>query len=537
MDKLYAIFITIFLVSCGGGGTSTGLLVPESQGSSPPASPSYWLYGKAIDGYIDGATVFIDFNWNLIQDEGEPTALTDSEGTYYFTNDNGEFNNINNVTTSCARSRPVVVNVPVGATDTTRGYIDTAFDMYLIPTERGSDILTNIPSRGNISPFTGLFLEYINEAKQTYNYVSISVEEGCGTDADNIADFVFSKTAEFEADLYTAYNITFDHLYNDFIASDNAEWIGRAETIVDFLQLLAPLRTDLDAVLEGMVGEEMPSSLYISDSALGQVIGTPELNALAFNMRAHFTGADIGGWSNYFFLETSETTLNRSDGTLGNGYAPTYASLKQHAEKYRADIGGVSTTAVIDFTTSYTIREEIEDGFCANDYTLRYMKEDDTYVTEYNISHHNGLDYEAYCTIVDLPTNVTVEYTQKKDNRNDHYSFSISVDPSVSQIVPNVPVTYSDIDYNGTLGTIQGIVLTYDEVDGYQSILQSNEFIALGRTLIDGVNIIEKAYFVYPTYTQCIHRTFDGTDWVTVDSGTTNAYNNCREFITNFYGE
>lgn len=77
---------------------------------------------------------------------------TDSEGTYFFTNDNGEFNSINNITTSCARSRPVVVNVPVGATDTTRGYIDTAFDMYLIPTEKGSDVLTSIPSRGNISP-------------------------------------------------------------------------------------------------------------------------------------------------------------------------------------------------------------------------------------------------------------------------------------------------------------------------------------------------------------------------------------------------
>lgn len=537
MDKLYAIFLTLLLASCGGGGTGSVVLVPESQSTTPPASPSYWLYGKAIDGYIDGATVFIDFNWNLVQDDGEPTALTDSEGTYFFTNENGEFNSINNITTSCARSRPVVVNVPVGATDTTRGYIDTAFDMYLIPTERGSDVLTSIPSRGNISPFTGIFLEYINEAKQNYNNVSISVAQGCGDDANNIADFVFSKTDDFELDLYNNYGITFDDLYSDFIASDNAEWISRAETIVDFLQLLDPLRTDLDTVLESMVGEAMPSSLYISDTAIGQVIDNAELNALAFNMRAHFTGADIGGWSNYFFLETSETTLNRSDGSLGSGYAPTYANLKQHATKYRADIGGVSSSAVMDYTTSYTIREEIIDGICANDYGLKYMKEDETYITEYHISHHNGIDYEAYCSIADLPTNVTVEYTQKKDSRNDHYSFSISVDPSVSQIVPNVPVTYSDIDYNGTLGTIQSAVLTYDEADSYQSILQSNEFIALGRTLIDGVNITEKAYHVYPTYTQCIHRTFDGTDWVTVDSSTINAYNNCREFITNFYGE
>lgn len=48
--------------------------------------------------------------------------------------------------------------------------------------------------------------------------------------------------------------------------------------------------------------------------------------------------------------------------------------LKQHATKYRADIGGVSTSAVIDYNTSYTIREEIIDGICANDYTLKYMR-------------------------------------------------------------------------------------------------------------------------------------------------------------------
>ena len=90
-------------------------------------------------------------------------------------------------------------------------------------------------------------------------------------------------------------------------------------------------------------------------------------------MRAHFTGADIGGWSNYFFLNTSETTLNK-DGTLGTGYAANYANLKQHASKYETQIGGVSTSAVIDYSTSYTIREEIIDGVCANDYGLKYMK-------------------------------------------------------------------------------------------------------------------------------------------------------------------
>jgi len=38
---------------------------------------------KVIDGYIAGANVYIDFNWNLQQDEGEPSAK-DDPGGYYF---------------------------------------------------------------------------------------------------------------------------------------------------------------------------------------------------------------------------------------------------------------------------------------------------------------------------------------------------------------------------------------------------------------------------------------------------------------------
>ena len=31
-----------------------------------------------IDGYVEGANVFVDFNFNLIQDEGEPSGVFNS---------------------------------------------------------------------------------------------------------------------------------------------------------------------------------------------------------------------------------------------------------------------------------------------------------------------------------------------------------------------------------------------------------------------------------------------------------------------------
>ena len=49
------------------------------------------LSAKVIDGYIQGANVYIDFNWNLQQDEGEPSAVDNGNGDYEFPYKNGEF--------------------------------------------------------------------------------------------------------------------------------------------------------------------------------------------------------------------------------------------------------------------------------------------------------------------------------------------------------------------------------------------------------------------------------------------------------------
>lgn len=64
------------LVACGGGGggggSSTGL------GTSQTST----LTGVAIDGYLQGATVFLDLNGNGLQDNGEPKGVTNATGQY-----------------------------------------------------------------------------------------------------------------------------------------------------------------------------------------------------------------------------------------------------------------------------------------------------------------------------------------------------------------------------------------------------------------------------------------------------------------------
>ena len=74
--KFFLITSIAFLISCGGGGGGSSDSLPSQSGnasnsnqSSSQTSSESLIVGRVIDGYIEGANVFIDFNWNLQQDE------------------------------------------------------------------------------------------------------------------------------------------------------------------------------------------------------------------------------------------------------------------------------------------------------------------------------------------------------------------------------------------------------------------------------------------------------------------------------------
>lgn len=68
----------ILLAACGGGGSSTP---PDTGGGSSTATANSQLTGKAIDGYLAGATVCFD-NGAGACDTSLPSATTDANGNY-----------------------------------------------------------------------------------------------------------------------------------------------------------------------------------------------------------------------------------------------------------------------------------------------------------------------------------------------------------------------------------------------------------------------------------------------------------------------
>ncbi len=73
VSLLAAASAALFITACGGGG---------GGGGSGSLVSSNTLRGLAVDGYLQGATVFLDMNRNGVQDTGEPMTATDLSGRY-----------------------------------------------------------------------------------------------------------------------------------------------------------------------------------------------------------------------------------------------------------------------------------------------------------------------------------------------------------------------------------------------------------------------------------------------------------------------
>ena len=228
MKRITSFLSAFLLVSCNSGDPQFGTISNDLQ---PQTSSTRVLKTKVIDGYISGANIFIDLNWNLTQDTNEPSAYEDTENNeYYFEID--DFSSIVDFTVECARDRPRVAEIPVGAVDSERGTVEDQYEMYFFPYygstgEQGE-------YRANVTPLTSLFMSYISD-----NLGNPSIEDtnGCQTEANNIGEVVIDKVLEVMNQLSSRFEIDVVTFYDDFIESGDEQLQAYGEQIVDFLKV------------------------------------------------------------------------------------------------------------------------------------------------------------------------------------------------------------------------------------------------------------------------------------------------------------
>lgn len=80
-----AIAAAFALGGCGGGGAAAPAPVVPAPPVTPAPIPTTVLSGVAVDGYLSGATIFIDTNNNNTLDAGEASAVTNAAGAYTLT--------------------------------------------------------------------------------------------------------------------------------------------------------------------------------------------------------------------------------------------------------------------------------------------------------------------------------------------------------------------------------------------------------------------------------------------------------------------
>lgn len=98
--------------------------------------------GKVIDGYVNGATVWLDINGNHAKDADEPATLSKAAGAYQL--------ELNEAQRACLPYATLYVDVPVGAVDEDSGPVKEAYQMAIAPQFQALSVEQVL----NISPLT-----------------------------------------------------------------------------------------------------------------------------------------------------------------------------------------------------------------------------------------------------------------------------------------------------------------------------------------------------------------------------------------------
>jgi len=289
-----------------------GIVCSNSNGSTAedsvlvtivPEESDTAFYGYVIDGYISGANVFIDQNYNFQQDSGEYTAVTATDGSFVIETNDANLN-------ECLSKRPIVANVPVGAVDSTLGGVTEAYQM-ILPSINDAGTNTIV-----ISPFTTLFEQAIIDATANQSS-SLSVAQGCQTEGDTISAAVTQEINNLRSAIENNFNVTYDELLSDFVVNPG-EVVNEtaAQNIAKLFPYLKIIDTEISSSLSSIFNKSIVANVSLSEDALAIIFGGNSYNQLPLNFYSIYqTEPNAAGWYRSESIEASGALIS-NDGKL-----------------------------------------------------------------------------------------------------------------------------------------------------------------------------------------------------------------------------
>lgn len=328
MQKLVSLLSLVILTACGGGGSSVPIGSLEITTPNPPVSTSVNNFNihehvnkiTVIDGYVEGANVYVDLNFNGVQDENEQSAFwtgvtepfqqcieadengctqeitVDPPDNYYWFLDKKTVEDYNyykslgyygdnppapwwetyNVTPwnegidgSCYYGKKLIrAEVPIGAYDSERGYVETAYEMAYIPFYEYGGWRPDVDF--NITPFLSLLEYFIEEL----NVQPFPFNESCDAYANDLMSELLLKMDGVMNQLSDAYGIDPIYFYDDFILNGDTDKQTIAENVVDILSTAETLKS----LIQDNVNS--PLKQYMGKGMIDTVLSNPNFTSL-----------------------------------------------------------------------------------------------------------------------------------------------------------------------------------------------------------------------------------------------------------------
>lgn len=504
-NTYYFLIFLFFITSCSND-TSDNSYSEITKSNIVPINLTYWEITqkfKVIDGYVEGANVFVDWNFNNIQDDGEVSAywtgvtepyeicnswdvendtcattmLVDPPDNYYWWIDDSiipsqamldelemtkeewlleafpdyggspTFVNtgIDDFSFDCFNNTLKIADVPIGAYDSIRGQVTEPYKLHLT-----YGYYKETLKFSNITPFTTLLIKGVNNAN-----ISPEVSDACNSDWWNEVTPHVDKI-ETLLDLI-ANNTGIDRYYffNDFIASNDENTILQAERIVDHLSTIYDIREiiSLNNNFESLHDQ-------IDNEGLLSILSDPNFLTITFDLFAQ--EPIINGWRKR--IHYNDLIVNSSGELLINN-SPTELTYEN-----------------IFLASSL---HSIQNVYFASNDTIDF-EFIDAQSTFYNSQLEREVQNKKSITYFDGFTNEISNDFYLYRNTSDSIRFILGINNPANTLLPyDIDVIVDSADINASIdiyNTVSELSFEWSSIELLESYIMEGDYLHLHKT-------------------------------------------------------